>query len=335
MIRSRIESPSGQAAVLFVVAGLLGLLSAAAVPATRSPFGLAVSVSAVLVGVAIDRFPWARFDRRATLALVPAAFGLLTAGQFAHPGGSLAVYGVWYVVVFAWIGSWHGPRTTAAVAPLGAATYVAPLLAGSAGASADAAMTVIVAIPAAVTLAEVMAAKQAAADRAHEALAQATALLERANLTDDLTGVGNRRRCNRIIDSLRDGDGVVLVDIDHFKSVNDRFGHAEGDRILAALGGYLMQAVREADAVARYGGEEFLVVFRGAGATVGPAAQRLLDGWRRLDHGVTISAGAGIHCDGRSPQDTFRLADAMLYEAKRAGRDRLRVADAALGVALP
>lgn len=332
----RIQSATGQAAMLFTIAGVLGLISLMAVPIPNTELSIGLNVASLVVGVVADRFPWHRFGPRASLALAVVAFVLLGAGRVIDPDGSLAVYGVWYVVLFAWVGSWHPRRTSLAIAPIGVACYVAPFLAWSPAASSEAVATVIVALPAAVALGEIMAAKAAATERAHAALARATALLERANLTDDLTGVGNRRRCNALLDDLRPGDGAVLIDLDHFKQVNDTLGHTEGDRILTALGTYLTGAVREADTVGRYGGEEFLVVFRGAERTVTAAAQRLLEGWRALGHDITLSAGAVIHQQGASPQDTFRLADAMLYEAKRTGRDRV-VTDPidAVGTPLP
>ena len=146
--------------------------------------------------------------------------------------------------------------------------------------------------------------------------------LTEAAMNDPLTGVGNRRRAAALLEHLRPGDAVVLIDLDHFKLVNDTAGHAAGDKVLVALGRYLHDHLRDADAVARYGGEEFLVVFRHAGQGAGAAADRLVDGWRALTPLTTFSAGVAVHAPGRSPAATLGRADAALYRAKRTGRDR-------------
>jgi diguanylate cyclase (GGDEF)-like protein len=177
----------------------------------------------------------------------------------------------------------------------------------------------------AVVLGEVLAAHGAAMQQAQSALEMSATLLERANLTDDLTGVGNRRRANSLLDMMQPGDGLALLDLDHFKTVNDSLGHAEGDRVLMALGAYLLDSLRDADCVARFGGEEFLILLRGAGQEAGAVIERLLDGWRLSGATVTLSAGVAVHVDGRSPALTLRQADTLLYAAKAAGRDQVLV----------
>src|SRR6266851_3450267 len=99
--------------------------------------------------------------------------------------------------------------------------------------------------------------------RAEHDVAEAASL---ASLRDELTGVGNRRQANLMLERLRPGDALVLIDLDHFKEVNDRDGHAAGDKVLRVLGQHLRDAVRDGDDVARYGGEEFLLLLRRAGA---------------------------------------------------------------------
>jgi diguanylate cyclase (GGDEF)-like protein len=254
---------------------------------------------------------------------VPAAFGLIIAGEWFNPDGTTTVYGVWFVVVFAWVGSWHPPRTSLLLAPLGAVAYVVPFLPGTPAASSDSLGTVVVGLPIAVVMGEVLAANAEAKRRAREGLEATAELLERANLTDDLTGVGNRRRANALLDGMAPGDGLVILDLDNFKRVNDTLGHAAGDRVLMELGTYLRSSVRDADAVARFGGEEFLLVVRRAGSNLIPTVERLLAGWRSSGATVTLSAGAALHIAGRGPTATFELADALLYEAKAEGRDRL------------
>lgn len=147
--------------------------------------------------------------------------------------------------------------------------------------------------------------------------------LTEAAMQDALTGVGNRRRAAALLEDLRPSDAVVLLDMDHFKLVNDTAGHAAGDRVLVLLGRYLRESARDADAIARYGGEEFLLVLRDAGEDALAAIVRLLEGWRELRPLTTFSAGVAVHVPGRSPAATLGRADAALYRAKRSGRDRV------------
>jgi diguanylate cyclase len=315
------QTASAQAALLFALAGVLGLVTELALGTEPPrPVSVAANVAALACGVAIRFSPWDRWPSRGTLVVVPLAFALIVVGGRLAPGAP-TVYGVWFVVVFAWIGFWHAPRTALAFAPLGAIAFVAPFV-GVQETPRGAITSVAVVIPAAVILGEVLATKMATIHRTQRDLLEARTLLERANLTDDLTGVGNRRRANSLLDSLQPGDGLVLLDLDHFKQVNDTWGHAEGDRVLTELGEFLGGAVREADTVARFGGEEFLVLLRGVGPQLGEAIGRLLAGWRARGVGVTLSAGGAVHLATRGPDETFRAADAAMYEAKAQGRDR-------------
>jgi diguanylate cyclase (GGDEF)-like protein/PAS domain S-box-containing protein len=158
---------------------------------------------------------------------------------------------------------------------------------------------------------------------------------------DGLTQLHNRRYLERVLTGWEDSPApepfaVVMIDIDHFKQVNDRYGHAVGDEVLRALALHLQDEVRSRDIVARYGGEEFVVLLPGAGP--GDAAARA-EGWRRwcaenvLDTHlgqvrVTLSAGiAGFPGHGRV-RDLLRVADTALYRAKAQGRDQVVVATA-------
>jgi diguanylate cyclase (GGDEF)-like protein len=154
-------------------------------------------------------------------------------------------------------------------------------------------------------------------------------------MRDSLTGVGNRRHASGLLSSVRPGDAVVLVDLDHFKRVNDTEGHATGDLVLAQLGLYLRNAVREADAVARYGGEEFLVVLRDLPVAADVAVQRLVEDWRISCTKATISAGVAVHVAGTNAVETLNRADEALYHAKRTGRDRASAWRADLAASTP
>jgi diguanylate cyclase (GGDEF)-like protein len=142
-----------------------------------------------------------------------------------------------------------------------------------------------------------------------------------ASFVDVLTGTGNRRHANRLLDSLRPGDAAILVDLDHFKRVNDSIGHLGGDRVLVALGQYLRDHVRADDGIARYGGEEFVLVVRQA-KDPQEIADRLVSGWAALRPLATLSAGVALHHEGNSPALTLAEADEALYTAKKTGRAR-------------
>lgn len=170
--------------------------------------------------------------------------------------------------------------------------------------------------------------------RDHRELRAARDLAERASRVDALTGIANRTfvlQC--LAESLRDGDPkpcVALVDLDLFKSVNDRFGHAAGDRVLCDFAQRLQGGLRRIDACGRIGGEEFLVVLR----DIEPAAavevmHRLLSQVRearplpdRTEQGYTASAGLVQARAGERPEDVMARADVALYLAKDGGRDR-------------
>jgi diguanylate cyclase (GGDEF)-like protein len=159
---------------------------------------------------------------------------------------------------------------------------------------------------------------------------QATVAFERVRATqslvdqsfkDSLTGVGNRRRADAALELLTTGDAVVIVDLDHFKSVNDTHGHAAGDKVLAELGRLLAKSVRDIDLVARFGGEEFLLILKGVGPKALRAMERLAEYWRQGNPATTWSAGIAVNHAAESPSETLARADAALYEAKAGGRN--------------
>ncbi len=156
--------------------------------------------------------------------------------------------------------------------------------------------------------------------------------------TDSLTGILNRRAYfERISEELARGKrtdtpvSVVLLDIDHFKPVNDEHGHAEGDRVLQAIAGKLQTTVRTDETVARYGGEEFaLIAARADSGQAVELAERVRAAIAEVEvRGRSVSASAGVAtwpADGDSADHLLEAADAALYAAKRAGRDRTCVA---------
>jgi diguanylate cyclase (GGDEF)-like protein len=159
--------------------------------------------------------------------------------------------------------------------------------------------------------------------------------------TDELTGAMTRRAMREVapglIEGHRDADGalaLLMMDLDHFKNINDQFGHASGDIVLKSCGELLQQQLRPGALLARYGGEEFVALVPVADlpaarsvaerlrAAVATTACRAKDG-RKID--VTLSVG--VACVG--PQETLdaalQRADDALYRAKRGGRDQVQV----------
>jgi diguanylate cyclase (GGDEF)-like protein len=164
--------------------------------------------------------------------------------------------------------------------------------------------------------------------------------LERLSRTDSLTGLLNRRRflemCEREqIRAARYGRplSLVLVDLDHFKQVNDTHGHAAGDQVLVEVARVLRSGVRDVDLVARYGGEEFAVLLpdtgRAGAEEVAARCLRLIESTpilvdsQRLDVTASMGVAAIPHERAKRVEDLIRLADDALYRAKREGRNRV------------
>lgn len=154
--------------------------------------------------------------------------------------------------------------------------------------------------------------------------------------SDGLTGLANRRSLDR---DLASGDrdteptGVIMIDVDHFKAVNDAFGHQVGDDILRRLGTLLAHHVRADDVVYRYGGEEFFVLLPSAGPDdTRRVAERLVHAARtiNLPNGANITVSVGVaRAEGFGVAEAVEHADQALYRAKRQGRDQAVFADGA------
>jgi diguanylate cyclase (GGDEF)-like protein len=140
---------------------------------------------------------------------------------------------------------------------------------------------------------------------------------------DELTDIGNFRHARALVASLTPGDAVVLIDLDNLKVTNDTYGHEAGNQLLRELSDLLRSSVREADLVARYGGDEFVLVARTAELDAVPAANRLLESWRRSGPNRSFSAGVAIHHRDDLTDLTLEHADQALYRAKRAGRNQI------------
>ncbi|OIO66383.1 MAG: GGDEF domain-containing protein [Zetaproteobacteria bacterium CG_4_9_14_3_um_filter_49_83] len=171
-------------------------------------------------------------------------------------------------------------------------------------------------------------------------------LLEQENITDPLIGIYNRRyldrrlteevaRATRYVTPL----SVMMIDIDHFKTINDVYGHQAGDRVLSYLGGLILDAIRQTDVAARYGGEELMII---APETSAHTAENLAERLRkrieshelvlasetsgRQSIHITVSIGVAEMKESRStPEQIIACCDEALYRAKEGGRNRVVV----------
>src|SRR5256886_1038831 len=167
--------------------------------------------------------------------------------------------------------------------------------------------------------------------------AQVDLMREREQLarTDPITGLMNRRAAEEVLEreasrAQRFGSriSVALVDLDLFKQVNDRHGHAAGDEALRAVAQVITSAMRGVDVAARWGGDEMIAILPATGLegarSFGERVRAAVEGLdEKVMHGVTLSVGVAELQPGEDWADAVRRADAKLYEAKDAGRNRV------------
>ena len=174
--------------------------------------------------------------------------------------------------------------------------------------------------------------------RENAALTQRSDALAMQAEQDSLTGLANRRRLDRHLaaacaDARARGVAlcVALLDIDHFKLINDRHSHAVGDRVLQQLGAILGRQSRDGDLAARYGGEEFILVLVGIGLSralaVCERVREAIEGfdWSTIDPALKVTASIGVddisfHAD---PAVGLERVDKWMYQAKHLGRNRV------------
>ena len=138
--------------------------------------------------------------------------------------------------------------------------------------------------------------------------------------TDPLTGAVNRRGASTLLEQLRRGDALAILDLDHFKRVNDELGHQAGDRTLVLLAAHLEATLRRTDHIIRFGGEEFLIILpRTRVADAEALMERIRVSWERSAPHATMSVG--IAPFATSSADTIAAADRSMYAAKAAGRN--------------
>lgn len=259
-----------------------------------------------------------------TVALLPLLLVFLFAA-FALPWQRIAVLAVFALgslgVAVAWLKLTPPPwrdRPAAATLPIDDVNY----------------LVVLIVLPAIAVIAARLSAMRNTLRERREELARLLAEVQRLATTDELTGLPNRRW---IADRLRleqqhaDAQStplcIAVIDLDHFKLINDTLGHGGGDAALVAFAGRARSVLPADDIIARWGGEEFVVLM--PGVDLEEAAIRieyLRRSTGRLQAGgraITFSAGVAQHAPGADVLDALRVADDRMYAAKQAGRDRV------------
>jgi diguanylate cyclase (GGDEF)-like protein len=155
------------------------------------------------------------------------------------------------------------------------------------------------------------------------ATVRSTASLMRQAQRDPLTGLHNRRILTEVLTSATPGDVVIIIDIDHFKGINDDGGHSAGDDLLTNFARVLVRDIRENDIAIRFGGDEFVLYLPSMCLeTAKTVLERFHLDWSRQPNTATFSAGIAAVREGRDGADAFGEADRLLYDAKAAGRNQ-------------
>ena|GEM_PF-1952665 len=272
-----------------------------------------VALATLLLSGLLLLLPWHRLPLSSSLGFVPVALALIgvhngLAAQDAYR------YGVYFLVLFVWIGLWHPRGTSLAVAPAAALAYVLPLVLGAAPAYSP--WTVVYALPVYVVVGEVIAWRSARLDAA-------LTELQGQAWTDPLTSLGNRTVLERALaeeGSPFASGALVYLDVDDFKRVNDTLGHAGGDQVLQQVADALRAGVREGDVAVRIAGDEFAVLLAGPLSRVDAVG---VVGRLRTALAVVGAAGRPVRtsigvawCRGSDSEDVLHRADTAMYRAK-------------------
>jgi diguanylate cyclase (GGDEF)-like protein len=172
-------------------------------------------------------------------------------------------------------------------------------------------------------------------EEAHKQLQTKNSLLDSLSKTDPLTGIANRRRAQQVIEQEIDRFNryknpfcVFLLDIDHFKAVNDNYGHEVGDQVLVELVGIVKSIIRRTDTFGRWGGEEFILVcpettLQTAQIIAGKICTTVREYKLAWDLRITLSIGVSEFQSGTTLKELLVEVDRKMYMAKQKGRDRV------------
>ena len=337
-----------QAGLLFFVVGVLGLVNDALPGSTAHahPLSSLVDVANTVIGVltwllSANEVVRSRWSFVLTLIAMSSVATSNVLGGLPAP-----TLGIWFVLIFVWVGMWFPQGVVLASSPFAAAAYVLPLLNGAPRTKFDL-VSVFLVVPGAVLAGEVVATTTSSLRRAHaeqqrllvEVEARTEELRHQA-LHDALTGLPNRFLISDRIEqvlarSRRSGTqcSLLFLDLDGFKSVNDSMGHGVGDELLKAVARRLSASIREADTIGRMGGDEFVILIDGATLSSAPelVAERVVQVMREpfdipvegavVPFSVTTSVGIATG-DRPGALELIRDADIALYQAKDAGKNR-------------
>ena len=285
-------------------------------PAAGSDRRVALTYALVIAGAAVllwlSSVP-ARHPRMLTGYPCLVFLGLAAIGSTT---GSLGTsYVGLFTISFVFVGL-AMPRSSAiALAPLAAVCWWACNNAVGAG-------TNVLLVRGAIAITVWVGVAELLAGRTRVALAESGRLRQAAE-RDPLTGLDNRRRLDALLDAAQPGDALVLIDLDHFKDVNDSHGHAVGDLVLTEFAQVVTAQLRTGDTAIRYGGEEVLLHLPHTPlAHVEHVLVRLRDAWAAIAPLTTFSAGAAMVGGTGCGRDTLLAADKNLYRAKANGRDQ-------------
>lgn len=163
-------------------------------------------------------------------------------------------------------------------------------------------------------------------------------LLSRLAARDALTGTWNRRALDEALIQTTSSNNrspliasLIILDLDHFKKINDTYGHDAGDKVLINIAEIIQDSIRLSDRLYRYGGEEFVIIADGANlqnaAILAESIRKKVESSNLLEtESITISLGVAALKDGQNPETWIKLADEALYEAKRTGRNKFCLA---------
>jgi diguanylate cyclase (GGDEF)-like protein len=289
-----------------------------------------------LIAFVVSFLPWERHFRLVANGIVLFTLGFLLASDYfdhySRSEAALAVYPVFFILLIAWTGLTR-PKGAATIAACVSAPVLYWILAAG-GRSTVGWQCLLVTIPVAAVLGEVLS------WNSYRARALTNIEMQR-RLHDPLTGLANRTmlsiRLDHALALVRRSPGalaVLYLDLDHFKYVNDTFGHNIGDDVLIETAARLRSTARESDTVARIGGDEFVILCEDVEDLLATTevAQRFLD---VIDHvfcldsntaRVTMSIGIAFSSDGSETAETLlQNADLALYRAKEAGRARFEI----------